>query len=403
MNDRWEKLGQPDIKIVGLQLWIHGRQFPDSNDYWDGDWLNITAYCGDAGASVFTSCPILRLSELTAWHTALEKMRSTLSGEAKLECIERELSVVMKAGSLGHIKMEVNITPDNLSQEHRFVLSVDQSYLPELISQCETVLNAYSIKYARQQAPKQCQTVHGKKLNIWWKLAIVSLVINIISIPFWIFLYFSTIALRPIIPPHLTWLLFAFFALSSGYFSVFVIWHWRTRYAGSNHLIWPILAVILLWPNFVLLMSGTIFISLAYFFMHVFPDIRKKGAYAISPVIEVKPPASPIPPKYQLARSACFTLGWALLILGIASALLSCWSHFVCWNALEQALPGLVGKPFTKDKSDALILASYVGKTAVLTNVVCSLGIALGGILLYISQRMRWRLLDDHEKEKLAE
>jgi len=28
-----EDLGEPDLKIAGFQLWVHGRQYPDSEDY----------------------------------------------------------------------------------------------------------------------------------------------------------------------------------------------------------------------------------------------------------------------------------------------------------------------------------------------------------------------------------
>jgi len=30
MNKLPENLGKPDIKIAGLEIWIHGNQFPDS-------------------------------------------------------------------------------------------------------------------------------------------------------------------------------------------------------------------------------------------------------------------------------------------------------------------------------------------------------------------------------------
>jgi hypothetical protein len=43
MNKFPEILGEPDIKISGLEIWIHGNQFPDENDYWDGNWMDITA------------------------------------------------------------------------------------------------------------------------------------------------------------------------------------------------------------------------------------------------------------------------------------------------------------------------------------------------------------------------
>ena len=45
-------LGVPDLKLAGLQLWVHGREFPESEDADDGNWLRVTAHCGASGASV---------------------------------------------------------------------------------------------------------------------------------------------------------------------------------------------------------------------------------------------------------------------------------------------------------------------------------------------------------------
>jgi hypothetical protein len=32
---------EPDLKLDGFSLWVFGRQFPDANDYWDGNWLPL--------------------------------------------------------------------------------------------------------------------------------------------------------------------------------------------------------------------------------------------------------------------------------------------------------------------------------------------------------------------------
>src|ERR1051326_3796837 len=91
-----EELGAPDIKLAGLQIWIHSRQFPNADDYWDGNWLNVTAHCGGGGADVWTGGPILHAPDITRWLAALEEMGRTLSGGADLVSLEPELSVQMK-------------------------------------------------------------------------------------------------------------------------------------------------------------------------------------------------------------------------------------------------------------------------------------------------------------------
>jgi hypothetical protein len=144
-NKSLTQLGEPDIKLAGLRLWIHGYQF-EAEDYWDGNWLNVTAHCSAEGASVFTSGPIVHLSELHTWSFQCEQMYSALSGEAKLECMEPELAVSLKAENLGHITMEVSITPNNLKQRHWFQYDIDQSYLTQLIAQCREIFRCYPMK-----------------------------------------------------------------------------------------------------------------------------------------------------------------------------------------------------------------------------------------------------------------
>jgi hypothetical protein len=141
-----KQLGTPDIKLNGLQIWVHGRQFPDANDYWDGNWLRITAHCGTHGADVWTTGPILNLPALVSWLAELEDLNRSLSGEANLVPLEPELSVTLTAGQLGQISMEVEITPDNVMQEHTFRFNVDQSYLAPVIESCRRIVAEYPVR-----------------------------------------------------------------------------------------------------------------------------------------------------------------------------------------------------------------------------------------------------------------
>jgi hypothetical protein len=140
------KLGSPSIKLEGLQIWIHRTQFPNSEDYWDGNWLNVTAHCGAAGASVFASGAIIHLSEIERWKIETEALIRNLEGQAALKCMEPALSVLLSARSLGHISMEVSITNDHLAQKHAFLFEIDQSYLEPLVKQCAAVLEDFPIK-----------------------------------------------------------------------------------------------------------------------------------------------------------------------------------------------------------------------------------------------------------------
>ena len=59
-----DQIGPPDLKLGPLVIRVHGRQFEDSHDFWDGSWLRVTVYCGAQGAEVTISGTFMRVTEL---------------------------------------------------------------------------------------------------------------------------------------------------------------------------------------------------------------------------------------------------------------------------------------------------------------------------------------------------
>lgn len=139
-------LGKPDVSLGPLKIWVHGLENPESDDYWDGNWLRATAICSDRGSTVSVSGSILRSDELRDWVDSLAGMNVRVSGDAKLICVEPELKVEMVCSSLGVISVKVEITPDNLKQFHSFEFEIDQSYLPGVIAELKTVLTRFEVK-----------------------------------------------------------------------------------------------------------------------------------------------------------------------------------------------------------------------------------------------------------------
>jgi len=137
---------EPDLRIAGLRLWVHGRQFPDADDYWDSNWLVITARVEAKGAGVEIEGPLIRNTEIAAFAAELRRLSETLRGTAKLDCLEPELEVSLcPADAIGHIAIAISITPDLLNQSHRFEFGTDQSHLPMLIAECEAILEAHPV------------------------------------------------------------------------------------------------------------------------------------------------------------------------------------------------------------------------------------------------------------------
>lgn len=69
MDHYHAELGEPDIDLAGLKRWIHGYQFRDCSDYWDGNWLNATAICSEGGATGRVRGFFIRNDELSNWQT----------------------------------------------------------------------------------------------------------------------------------------------------------------------------------------------------------------------------------------------------------------------------------------------------------------------------------------------
>jgi hypothetical protein len=137
---------EPDLKLAGFSLWVLGRQFPEANDFWDGNWLNVQARVQAPGASVEARGAFVRAPEIAKFVEELEALNSNLVGEAVLCCIEPTLRIVIRGDALGHLAAEVMITPDHMTQSHEFRFDLDQTYLGPLLDGCRHVLSNWPIR-----------------------------------------------------------------------------------------------------------------------------------------------------------------------------------------------------------------------------------------------------------------
>ena len=145
-------LGTPAVRIGGVSVWVRGREFPDSNDYWDGNWLEVTVYCQYPGARVWCEGPLIHAAELQGFLTGCEDLHRSLTGQANLDCLEPNLAIQMVGNGRGAITMKVTVTPDSVRQTHAFEEEIDQSYLPAIVSGCREILSRFPIVGASEHA-----------------------------------------------------------------------------------------------------------------------------------------------------------------------------------------------------------------------------------------------------------
>ena len=143
-------LGRASLKVAGFQLWVHGWQFPESDDADDGNWLRATGHCGASGASVWIQGSLLMVTDIEIFGRQCQEMSDGKTTNATLEPLEPELQIRLELiDRAGHVRADVEITPDHLAQTHRMQFEIDRSYLPEIIDQCAAIVRAYPVRGPR--------------------------------------------------------------------------------------------------------------------------------------------------------------------------------------------------------------------------------------------------------------
>jgi hypothetical protein len=137
---------EPDLKLAGFSLWVLGHQFPAATDYWDGNWLNVRARVEAPGSTVEARGAFLSAPELASFAEQLESLNAALVGEARLRCLEPNLKIAIRCGSLGHVAVEIVLTPNHMTQSHEFKFDLDQSYLGPLLDGCRSVLLRWPVR-----------------------------------------------------------------------------------------------------------------------------------------------------------------------------------------------------------------------------------------------------------------
>ncbi len=129
-----------------MQIWTHSRRYPESQNFWDVNWLNTTFLCQARGASVWVSGDILHNTEIADWLNVLENLNGTLSDEAILRTMENYVNVKILPRTFQRVSIGVNISPERTSQQHYFEYWESQNYLNDIIASCRKVLTKFPIK-----------------------------------------------------------------------------------------------------------------------------------------------------------------------------------------------------------------------------------------------------------------
>ena len=130
-----------------LQILVYDFSYPNSTDFWDGNWINtrikikVTGFIGDYEAQ-------LRNVDFLDFKNELERLYNNLDGYANFNCLEDYLQIKIKGDGLGHFFAEC-IAIDNpgiYRHELKFTLEFDQTEIHGMTKMIDDLLNEFPIK-----------------------------------------------------------------------------------------------------------------------------------------------------------------------------------------------------------------------------------------------------------------
>ena len=125
---------------------VQERAYPDSNDYWDGNWLktNLEIHIPGVHASFPT---LLRNEDFSFFLKELKKINNQLSGSAEFKTMENAIHLRAEISRSGKMKWRGKVIhPVGVCATLTFVFENDQSYLPPLLSELEAVTKEFPVK-----------------------------------------------------------------------------------------------------------------------------------------------------------------------------------------------------------------------------------------------------------------
>ncbi|WP_270182274.1 WapI family immunity protein [Alkalihalobacillus sp. CinArs1] len=128
-----------------IAIEVLGRKYPDSTDYWDGNWIDSYVLLKIPGYSAKFRANV-RTNELLSFLEELKTMNETLKGKAVLENMEDFILLEGRMDALGNVMWSGETCyPMGTGAILNFTFESDQSYLTKLIEELIVVVDKFPV------------------------------------------------------------------------------------------------------------------------------------------------------------------------------------------------------------------------------------------------------------------
>ena len=130
---------------VCLSVEVLRRSHPDCHDFWDGNWVDAAIELQIPGFTAAYKCS-MRTDEFEQFHQKLDFMHRCLKGTAALVTMEDGIALDGEINGRGAIAWEGCLRyPCGSFSELKFRFDSDQSYIPEMLSELEAILQEFPV------------------------------------------------------------------------------------------------------------------------------------------------------------------------------------------------------------------------------------------------------------------
>ena len=143
-----------DFSLNGFSLWIHGWE-RDSADFWDNNWLDITARFDTGGrmgsATVVVLGTVLHATDLEYAANTSAKLAEGLQAVAEFATMEPGFEIKLEALSEGRIGFTLEMVP-GVDEMYEYSAKIDQSYLPPAVAALKSMMKRFGPRGERPSA-----------------------------------------------------------------------------------------------------------------------------------------------------------------------------------------------------------------------------------------------------------
>lgn len=128
-----------------IEIDVLYRNYPNSSDYWDGNWVSSKLKIEIPGYTVSFNAD-LRTDELSNFMNELKLMNKKMKGKAALSNLDGYLHIEGEMNKLGQIFWTAETCyPAGYGAVLKFEFVSDQSYLERLIKELNDILVAFPV------------------------------------------------------------------------------------------------------------------------------------------------------------------------------------------------------------------------------------------------------------------